>query len=99
MEFEGFDGIDEYLLNYDKCYPINIKQVKHIVEEISAYTGLTKEQSKSILTLFFYEIRAAILRGEFVSIRRFGILRISKSLKLNINFKAAMTLIRKMNGK
>lgn len=101
-EFEGLPGIDEYLAARGDGQPIEIKELDHIVEAIVAYCGFTKEQSQRILSLFFQEIRTAMLKGEVVDIRGFGTFFISSPLtsgnsqKVFPKFKSKKILTKRM---
>jgi len=101
-EFEGLPGIDEYLASRGDGHPVEVKELDHVLDALVAYCGLTKEQSERILSLFFQEIRTAMLRGEAVDIRGFGTFFISSPLttgnarKVFPKFKAKKTLTKRM---
>lgn len=105
MEFNGLPGIDQYLSSQGDGAPIDISGLDHIIEAITAYCGLTKEQSNRILCLFFQEIRSSMLRGDVVDLRSLGSFFVS-SPKVTSNiqrvfpkFKAKKSLIKRLNGK
>lgn len=103
-EFEGLPGIDEYLADRGDGHPIEAKELDHICDALIAYCGLTKEQAQRILSLFFQEIRTAMLKGEVVDIRSFGTFFISSPLttgnskKVFPKFKAKKSLIKRMHN-
>lgn len=105
-EFDGLPGIDEYFAGKGDGHPVEAKELDHICEALIAYCGLTKEQSQRIVSLFFQEIRTAMLKGEAVDIRGFGTFFISSpvttgnSRKVFPKFKAKKSLIKRIhNGK
>ena len=71
-EFKGLPGISEYLSSRGDGCPVQVSELEHMVDEIMAYTGFTKELSERILALFFQEIRTALLNDEGVNIRSLG---------------------------
>ena len=103
MEFEGLDGIEEYLSSLGNGCPVDVSELDHISEYLVAYCGLTKEQSKRILTLFFQEIRSFMLKGDVVDIRGLGSFFISSptvtsnSKKVFPKFKCKRSLSRRLN--
>lgn len=103
MEFEGLPDIEDYLASRGNGCPVDVSELDHISETLVAFCGFTKEQSKRILSLFFQEIRTAMLNEEIVDIRGFGSFFIS-SPKVTANtkkvfpkFKAKKSLSRRMN--
>jgi hypothetical protein len=103
MEFEGLPGIEEYLASRAEGCPIDVSELEHIVESIVAYCGLTKDQSKRILVLFFQAIRSAMLNGNTVDIRGLGSFFISSptitsnTKKVFAKFKTKKSLSRRLN--
>lgn len=101
-EFDGLPGIDEYLAARGDGHPIEVKELDHICEALVAYCGFTKEQSVRILSLFFQEIRSAMLKGEVIDIRGLGTFFISSpnttgnALKVFPKFKAKKILAKRM---
>jgi hypothetical protein len=104
MEFEGLTGIEEYLSSRGDGSPIDVSELDHIIEYIVAYCGLTKEQSKRILTMFFQEIRSNMLNGKIVDIRGFGSFFISSpiltsnSKKIFPKFKSKRSFTTRLNN-
>jgi hypothetical protein len=104
MDFEGLPGIEDYLESRAHGCPIDVSELDHIIEHIVAYCGLTKEQSKRILTIFFQVIRSLMLRGKIVDIRGFGSFFISSpsvnknSFKIFPKFRSKRSLIRRLNN-
>ena len=71
--FEGYIGIEEFLLKQGNGCPVEIpSELDFIVDELSAKYSLSKEKSKRILTLFFQEIRTKMLEGKIISLIDFG---------------------------
>ena len=103
MEFQGLPGIDEYLSYRGNGCPVDVAELDHISESITAYCGFTKDQSNRILTLFFQEIRSAMLSGNVVDIRGLGSFFISSpsvtsnTKKVFPKFKAKRSLSRRLN--
>ena len=104
-EFEGLPGIEEFLSGMGDGSPVEVPELDHVGDALVAYCGVTKEQSKRITSLFFQEIRSAMLNGESVDIRGFGTFVISSPLttdnsrKVFPKFRAKKSLISRMNIK
>jgi nucleoid DNA-binding protein len=104
MEFKGLPGIEEFLAAQGDGHPVEVAELEHIVDALVAYCGLTKEQSQRILSLFFQEIRASMLKGEPVDIRGLGTFLVSSPLttankrKVFAKFRPKQSLIQRMNN-
>jgi nucleoid DNA-binding protein len=102
-EFKGLPGIEEYLAAQGNGHPVEVQELDHVVEALVAYCGLTKEQSTRVLSLFFQEIRSAMLKGETVDIRGLGSFFISSPVttdntkKVFAKFKPKRSLLNRMN--
>lgn len=72
-EFKGLAGINEYLSSRGDGYPVQVSELEHMIDELVAHTGFTRELSERILALFFQEIRTAMLNNEGVNIRSLGV--------------------------
>lgn len=103
MEFQGLPGIEEYLASRGNGCPVDVSELDHVSEALVAFCGFSKEQAKRILTLFFQEIRTAMLNGEVVDIRGFGSFFISSpavsenTKRVFPKFKVKKSLSRRMN--
>ena len=103
MEFNGLPGIEDYLASQGNGNPIDVSELDHISEALVAYCGFTKDQSKRILTLFFQEIRAAMLGGDVVDIRGLGSFFISSpNVTSNVErifpkFKSKRSFLKRLN--
>lgn len=103
--FNGLPGIDEYLSARGNGQPIDISELKHITDAIMAFSNLSEEQSQRILTLFFQEIRSAMLKGEIVDIRGLGTFLISSPHTTNTKkrvfpkFIPKFSLIKRLNAR
>ncbi len=103
MEFQGLPGIEDYLASRGNGSPIDVSELDHISEALVAYCGFTKEQANRVLTLFFQEIRAAMLRGLIIDIRGLGSFFISSpNVTSNIErvfpkFKSKQSFLRRLN--
>jgi len=101
-EFKGLPGIEEYLASQGNGLPVEVPELQHIADGIVAYCGVTKEQSIRILSLFFQEIRTAMLKGEVVDIRGLGMFLVSSpvttknSKKVFAKFRPKQSLIKRM---
>jgi hypothetical protein len=103
MDFKELPGIEEYLANRGHNSKIEISSLSHIIETICAHTKLTKEESEQILTLFFQEIRSAMLIGKTVAINELGRFFISSPLvnckeKIRPMFKPSRSLVKRLNN-
>jgi nucleoid DNA-binding protein len=104
MEFQGLPGIEEYLASQGNGCPVDVSELDHISEAIVAYCGFTKDQAQRILSLFFQEIRTAMLGGKVVDIRGFGSFLISSpnvtsnTKKVFPKFKCKKSLSKRLNG-
>ena len=102
-EFKGLPGIEEFLASHGSGYPIEVSEIEHIADALVAYTGLTKEQSIRVLTLFFQEIRSAMLKGDVVDIRGLGSFFISSpattrnSKKVFPKFRPKRSFLKRLN--
>lgn len=103
MEFKGLPGIDDYFASKDYNLPIEVSELDQIIEAIIAYTGVTKEQSIRILSLFFNELRTNMLNGNLINIRHLGSFVIqspstTKTKNIFVQFKPKKSLIKRMNN-
>lgn len=80
-EFQGLPDIDEYLSKNSGKYPIEIPELHHYVECLISKFGINRDMAIKIVTLFFQEIRDAMMNGE--SIQLFGLGRFYISTPLN----------------
>lgn len=103
MEFKGLPGIEEFLSSKGDNLPVEVNELDHLIDAVIAYTGLTKDQSIRILSLFFQEIRSLMINGDTVDIRGFGTFLISSPLttktrkKVFAKFKPKKSLLNRMN--
>ena len=96
--------IEAYLESIDNSAPVDISELDNIVETVMARTGLDKITAETIVRLFFQEIRNAMLRGEKVTLRRFGAFYIASPIHGNKQyifpkFKPYKKFIERLNGK
>jgi len=102
-DFIGLPGIEDYLSERGDGVPVSSPELDHIAEALVAYCGVTKDQSKRIIDLFFQEIRSSMLRGEFVDIRGLGTFLISSPLttgnskKIFAKFKPKHSLVKRIS--
>lgn len=68
---ELYEDIYEYLETVDK-QAVTEKDLDELIHKIYAYTDLDKKVCGIILKTIFQEIKNAMLRGECVSIYKFG---------------------------
>ena len=103
MEFQGLPGIEDYLASNGNGCPVDVSELDHISESLVAYCGFNKDQAKRILSLFFQEIRTAMLNGKVVDIRGFGSFFISSptvtsnAKKIFPKFQSKRSLSRRLN--
>lgn len=103
MDFEELPGIEDYLANRGHNSKIDVSSLSHITETICAHTKLTKEESEQILTLFFQEIRSAMLIGKIVFFHELGRFYISSPLvnckeRIRPMFKPSRSLLKRLNN-
>ena len=103
-KFEGLTGIDEYLSRMGDGCPVSVPELDHIIKSITAHcSDLNEEQATRLLSLFFQEIRSAVLQGKVVDIRNFGSFfitspRTDKNKEhVFLRFKPKRSLIKKLN--
>ncbi len=65
-------GIEEYLETADNKKSVSSDGLEDMINLIQIKTGLNQKTSKTILEMFFQEVRNSILRGETVTIRNLG---------------------------
>ena len=102
-DFKPLPGIDEYLEATGDGSPVACPELQDIEQAIKNETGLSGEAARSILVLFFQEIRTAMLQGKVVDLRMFGKWYIS-SPKVSGNkryifpkFEARKSLLKRMS--
>lgn len=104
IEFKGLPGIEDYCASQGDGFPVEVSELDHIIDAIVAYTGLTKEQSARITSLFFQEIRTSMLKGDTVDIRGLGMFLVSSPAttgtrkKVFAKFKPKRSLLNRMNN-
>ena len=98
--------IEDYLETLDHGQPIIInEELESIVNAMAAKSSLNKEQAKIVLRLFLQEIRAALLRGEIISIKHWGRLFVSSprttgnTERVFVKYKPTKSLLNKINDK
>lgn len=102
-EFKGLPGIEEFLAARGDGCPVEVTELEHITDALVAYCGLTKDQSERILSLFFQEIRTAMLNGDVVDIRGLGSFLVSSpattsnSKKVFPKFQPKRSLLKRLN--
>ena len=104
-EFKPLPNIDQVLeaRGYDR--PISCPEHRELVMIIKNETGLSEENARTVLELFFQEIRTAMLQGKVVDLHKLGKWFIS-SPKVSGNkkrvfakFEARKTLLDRMSSK
>ncbi len=102
MEFKGLPGIEEFLASQGDKLPVEVQELDQLTDALVAYTGLTKDQSVRVLSLFFQEIRTSMINGEVVDIRGFGTFLVSSPAttktrkKVFAKFKPKRSLLNRM---
>ena len=103
QEFKGLPGIEEFLASRGDGCPVEVTGLEHVADALVAYCGLTKEQSQRLLSLFFQEIRTAMLNGDVVDIRGLGSFLVSSpattrnSKKVFAKFQPKRSLLKRLN--
>jgi nucleoid DNA-binding protein len=67
-----YPDIYEYLETQRNSRSVTSKDLDSTVYKVRANTGLTYETSSEVVNRFFEEMRNVMLRGEAVTLRRFG---------------------------
>jgi len=100
---ELLPDIEAYLDSVDHDLPVSTVGLERIEGAIIAKTKLNEFDSKTILRLFFQEIRTQLLKKSLVDIRTLGRFYISSpatsnnSKKIFVKFKPKKSLIKKLN--
>jgi len=104
-DFKPLPGIDEYLEITGEGVPVSCPDLEDIKLAIKQETGLSDHAINSILTLFFQEIRSAMLQGKIVDLNKLGRWFIS-SPKVSGNkryifpkFEAKKSLLKRMSDR
>lgn len=95
-KFQGLPGIDRLLTD---VFPVKISaDHNHMINSIIAQTGLSKLQTKRIISLFFEELRSAMFARELVIINLLGAFSICVCKKNTvIRFLPDKILVQKTN--
>ena len=72
--FEGLPSIDDFIINNNVQYPVDLSGLEHIIDLVSSKMNFSKHKTSMICVLFLNEVRNALYQNKKVNFIHFGLL-------------------------